>query len=54
MKAYSEAATRAGDSVRIVVIAGAGHFEIASPRSAAWPGVESAIRSLLDGKLPGE
>jgi acetyl esterase/lipase len=48
MKAYAEAAQRAGDSVRIVVIPGAGHFEIASPRSPAWPRVESAIRSLLD------
>jgi acetyl esterase/lipase len=54
MKSYSEAAMRAGDPVRIVVIPGAGHFEIASPRSAAWPRVESAIRSLLDGKLPEE
>ena len=52
MEAYTEAARRAGDSVRLVVIPGAGHFEIASPRSSAWPAVESAIRSLLGGKLP--
>jgi acetyl esterase/lipase len=49
MNAYAEAAGRAGDSVRIVVIPGAGHFEIASPRSPAWPRIEAAIRSLLDG-----
>jgi acetyl esterase/lipase len=47
VEAYEGAARRAGDSVRVIVIPGAGHFEIASPRSAAWPRVESAIRSLL-------
>ena len=54
MEAYAEAARRAGDSVRIVVIPGAGHFEIASPRSSAWPRVASAIRSLLGGRLPDD
>jgi acetyl esterase/lipase len=52
MEAYAEAARRAGDPVQLVLIPGAGHFEIASPQSSAWPKVESAIRSLLDGKLP--
>jgi acetyl esterase/lipase len=51
-QAYARAAAQAGDSVRLVVIPGAGHFEIASPRAFTWPGVESAIRSLLDGRLP--
>jgi acetyl esterase/lipase len=50
--AYARAATRAGDRVRLVVIPGAGHFEIASPRASTWPRVQSAIRSLLDGRLP--
>jgi acetyl esterase/lipase len=52
MEAYAKAARRAGDSVQIVVIAGAGHFEIASPRSSAWPRVEAAIRSLVGRRLP--
>jgi acetyl esterase/lipase len=52
MKAYAEAARRAGDPVQLVVIPGVGHFEVASPRSSAWPTVESAIRSLLGGRLP--
>ena len=52
VEAYAEAARRAGDSVRVVVIPGAGHFEIASPRSSPWPRVESAIRSLLGGTVP--
>ena len=51
-EAYAQAARNSGDSLRFLVIPGAGHFEIASPRSSPWPQVESAIRSLLDGKLP--
>jgi acetyl esterase/lipase len=47
MKAYADVARRAGDSVKLIVIPEAGHFEIASPRSAAWPTVEAAIRALL-------
>jgi acetyl esterase/lipase len=53
VEAYAEAARRAGDSVGVVVIPGAGHFEIASPRSSAWPRIESAIRSLLGGRRGG-
>jgi acetyl esterase/lipase len=52
VEAYADAAARAGDSVRVVVVPRAGHFELASPRTAAWPLVETAIRSLLDGRLP--
>jgi acetyl esterase/lipase len=51
-EAYVRAAAQAGDSLRLVIIPGAGHFEIASPRSSPWPQVESAIRALIDGKLP--
>lgn len=51
-EAYAQAAAGAGDPVRLLVIPGAGHFEIASPRASTWPLVESAIRSLLDGALP--
>jgi len=52
MDAYVVSATRAGDKVRRVLIPGAGDFEIASPVSFAWPQIKSAIRSLLDGRLP--
>jgi acetyl esterase/lipase len=51
-EAYMREATQAGDSVRLVVIPRAGHFEIASPRASTWPLVEAAIRSLLAGRLP--
>lgn len=48
---YVRAAATAGDDARLVVIPGAGHFELASPTSSAWPAVDAAIRDLLD--LPG-
>jgi len=51
-EAYVQAATRAGDRVRLIVVPAVGHFEIASPRASPWPTVESAIRALLDGRLP--
>lgn len=50
--AYVDAATRAGDRVRLLVVPDAGHFEIASPRASSWPQVEGAIRSLLEGRNP--
>jgi acetyl esterase/lipase len=52
VEAYAQAATRAGDPVRLVIIPGAGHFELASPHTAAWPVVKAAIWALLDGRLP--
>jgi acetyl esterase/lipase len=51
-EAYVRAATQAGDPARLVVIPGVGHFETASPGATTWPRVESAIRSLLQGRLP--
>ena len=52
VQAYAAAARHAGDSVRVIHVRGAGHFEVASPRSYAWPPVNRAIRALLDGRLP--
>jgi acetyl esterase/lipase len=49
---YARAARQAGDSVRVLIIPGAGHFETASPFSPAWPAVRTAIQSLLAGALP--
>jgi acetyl esterase/lipase len=50
--AYVQDATRAGDHVRRILIPGAGHFEIASPLAFTWPQIRSAIRSLVEGRLP--
>ena len=52
VEAYARAARQHGDSVRLIVMPGVGHFEIASPRASTWPRVAAAIRSLLDGQLP--
>jgi len=40
---FAEAALRAGDSVEVVEIAGAGHFELVDPTSAAYPSVRDAV-----------
>lgn len=52
VRTYETAARQAGDSVRVLLIEGAGHFEIASPRAFTWPRVRAAVRALLDGTLP--
>jgi acetyl esterase/lipase len=44
---YTQAAKEAGDPARLVSIPEAGHFEIVSPFSAAWPAVEGEILTLL-------
>jgi acetyl esterase/lipase len=48
-EAYVNAAKSAGDSVRLEVVPGVGHFEIASPKASPWPVVEGAIKALLEG-----
>jgi pimeloyl-ACP methyl ester carboxylesterase len=45
--AYAEAARRAGDSVSVARVEGAGHFELVDPASAAWPTVLEAIREIV-------
>jgi hypothetical protein len=44
---YVAAATRAGDRARLVLGPAAGHFETASPFTAAWLVVREAVRSVL-------
>jgi acetyl esterase/lipase len=44
---YTKTAEHAGDPARLVNLPAAGHFEIASPFSRAWPAVEGEILSLL-------
>lgn len=47
---YKLAAEKRGESVKLIALEGAGHFELIAPRSSAWPIVEKEVRSLL--KLP--
>lgn len=46
-KEYEIAARKKGDSVRLTILPDAGHFDLISPQSSAWPSIESAVRSLL-------
>lgn len=47
-RAYVRRAQAAGDDAVLRVVPGAGHFEIASPHSSAWPVVLAEIRRLLE------
>jgi acetyl esterase/lipase len=47
-KEYVVAARRKGDSVKLLVLDEAGHFDLIAPRSSAWPAVEGAVRALLN------
>jgi acetyl esterase/lipase len=44
---YVDAARRAGDRARLIVVPAAGHFETASPFTAAWAAVREAIKAAL-------
>lgn len=45
--AFAMQAREVGDDARVIVIPNAGRFEIASPRSKAWPTVLGTIKALL-------
>ena len=47
-RSYEAAAKRAGDTVAMDVVEGAGHFELVVPRGPAWPVVRDALRSLRE------
>lgn len=44
---YKAAAEAKGDSVKLTLLADAGHFELIAPLSSAWPAVREAVRALL-------
>lgn len=45
---YADAARRAGDVARVVVVEDAGHFELTTPGSVAWVAVTAAVDQLLE------
>jgi len=47
---YAKAATAAGDSVDLIIVAGLGHFEVASPFSPSWTKVRGAVESMVQPK----
>jgi acetyl esterase/lipase len=44
---YVAAAREKGDTARLVVVEGAGHFDLIAPTSKAWLRVEEAVRTLV-------
>ena len=44
---YQQAATKAGDDVRLEMVEGIGHFELVDPKGVAWPSVRRAVAALL-------
>jgi acetyl esterase/lipase len=47
---YEAAAHKAGDDVSLTVIDDAGHFELISPQSTAWPVVRDAVISCCQNR----
>ena len=46
-RSYEAAAQKAGDTVAVEIVKGAGHYELVNPSSTAWPAVRDAVRDLL-------
>jgi pimeloyl-ACP methyl ester carboxylesterase len=51
-EAYVRKARAAGDRARLLLVPGAGHFEIAATTTPAWTQVRSAILALLQMDRP--
>ncbi len=45
---YEAAAKARGERINLTVLEQAGHFDLISTRSDAWPTVERAVLSLLE------
>jgi acetyl esterase/lipase len=46
-EAHEAAARASGSAFELIVIDGAGHHEVMSPRSAAWAAIERKVRDML-------
>lgn len=46
-EAWRQRAAAAGDSVRVIEVPNAGHFEVIAPGSVAWPTVRDAVRDAV-------
>jgi acetyl esterase/lipase len=45
-RAFAARLTAAGEHPVVTEVAGAGHFDVVAPQSAAWPAVIEAMRAL--------
>ena len=50
IKAYAEAAKKAGDSVTVTMMQNSGHFDGLNPKAPAWTTVLASIRSIIGPK----
>jgi acetyl esterase/lipase len=46
-RSYEAAARKAGDTVSVAIVEGAGHYELVNPSSSAWPAVRDAVRQIM-------
>ncbi len=46
-ESFAARPAQAGDEVRSREVAGAGHYELVNPGSAAWSAVQAAVREAL-------
>ena len=51
-KDYVSAKSNAKENVRLMMIPGAGHFEIVDPRSGAWATVKNVLLEFVSNKNP--
>ena len=49
-KDYAAGAAKAGDSVRVSIMEGAGHFDGIDPKASGWGMVMASVRSLLSAR----
>ena len=46
-RTFAETARDSGDDVQLLVLKGAGHFDVIAPNSAGWPTIEAAVLSIV-------
>jgi pimeloyl-ACP methyl ester carboxylesterase len=44
---WAQEARKQGDAVELVLLTGAGHFDVVDPESSVWPQVQSALTKML-------
>lgn len=45
-RSFAELARASGDDAELILVPGAGHFDLVAPGSAAWPSVVAAVHAL--------
>jgi acetyl esterase/lipase len=48
-EAYAARARAKGETVDVIVLPGAGHFDVINPKAAMWPTIRDALTALVQG-----